>query len=220
MKPKPVKKNLVSPVLARIDTVEKKEWLLQMPLSTTALPFLPLPFDSRLSGSRPHTTHSHVDWNVRLLKSAWRHWLPACSGTFNKRIHSTECFSGCHEQQHVSWSHYCSQVNSVKSLGRRTVVCVESESVVEEAEMNLNKFSQFLDLGPNSSWDWHWLCIRPQKCGNAFLMDPCSPQAGLCFIISSHATTQFCSIVSLVLSRSSTKTNDHNTFECCFLYIT
>lgn len=125
--------------------------------------------------------------------------------------------SGCHEQQHVSWSRYCSQVNSVKSLGRRTVVGVESESVAEEAERNLNKFSQFLDLGPNSSWDWHWLCIRPQKCGNAFLMDPCSSQAGLCFIISWHTTTQFCSNVSLVLS--STKTNNNNKFECCFFFL-
>lgn len=129
-------------------------------------------------------------------------------------------FSGCHEQRHVSRSHYCSQVNSVKSLGRRTVVGVESESVAEEAEMNLNKFSQSLDLEPNSSWDWHWLYIRPQKCGNAFLMDPCSSQPGLCFIISSHGTTRFCSNVSLVLTRSSTKTNNNNnTLECCCCFL-
>lgn len=91
MKPKVITKKLLSPVLARIGTVEKKEWLLQMPPYTTALPFLPLPFDSLLLGSRPHTPRSHVDWNVRLLKSAWRRWLPACSGTLNKRIHSAEC---------------------------------------------------------------------------------------------------------------------------------
>ena len=48
-----------------------------------------------------------VDWNVRLLKSAWHHLLPVPPlQKYLKREHVKAEVSGCHEQQHISSSRW------------------------------------------------------------------------------------------------------------------
>lgn len=73
------------------NSAEKKKKL-QKPLYTSAL--YPSPSDLQPLGIRPHTVGtSYVDWNVRLLKSAWHRLFPVHpSRIFNKRICSNRSF--------------------------------------------------------------------------------------------------------------------------------